>query len=247
MKRILIGLVGLFFATSAALAQTAAPLPTKAPSGPMYPTGFGYYAGIGTAMEMASSTIAVNGTNTNLNSVGAAFAAVAGVQYKLPGKNLGFTEVGVSYANLGSAATCGGVPGVGVACSINGPWTFEITTAIGFDWTLPATALGNVWQQFFGGGSPAQLLPPGLVPTSIFPYIGVSGLINEVNAAVPRASTQTWQAMPALDIGFQNYLANGGMVDVRFEYGFGDASFNVTPGVTAKPGNLLRSVVLYKF
>lgn len=243
-------LVGSLLLPTRANAQTSAP--AKAPAAPIttpsYPTTFGYYAGLGSGLATATSTVSVNGVNTNMNSVGAAFMAVAGVQYVLPGKNLGFTEIGVSYANLGSEATCTGTAGVAIACSVNGPWNFEITDAIGFNWPLPFAYLQQFYQSMFGSSTPLSLLPAGLTPTSMFPYIGASAEFNQVNSAVAGiGSAQVWQAAPAFDIGWLNTMGNGSVIDTRFRYEFDQVSYNITPGVATKPGNKVEAIIVWKF
>lgn len=246
MRKTCLGLI-LSLLSSVAIAGD---LPTKAapaPVAPAYPAGFGYYAGIGSFVETSSSSISVNGVSTNLNSAGAAIEAIVGVQYRMPGNNIGFSEVAVNYTNLGGQTVCSGAAGAAVSCSINGPWGFTLTSAIGFNWLYPFQAI-PAFASLFGGQSPASLLPAGLVPTTSIPYIAVSADINQVNAAVAGlGGAQVWQATPAFDIGILNYLPNGAAVDTRFSYEFADTSFNITPGTTAKKGGTLRAELSYKF
>lgn len=226
-------------AIAADLPKKSAAADAATPSTPLYPTWNGWYGGLGAFGETASSSIQAGGTSTNINTIGAGIQGVVGYQYRI-GNAIGFTEVGINYANLGGSAVLSN----GGNGSISGPWGGTFFTAVAFNWAIPFEMLG-----LFAGQSPSALiptLPNGVTITTVLPYVGGGFDVNQIQAVVNAATGSQAQITPDIGFGMLNTLSNGGVIDARFRYEFPLTSFGVGPGQTAQKNGTMLFDVIYK-
>lgn len=252
MKR-MIQLLLLAGAALLPLPSLAADMPAKAapaanaPTGYPSPTGTGLYGQVGTFADLASSSINTGTSSTNLFSTGGAVSIGAGWQYKLPGSNFGFTEVNASYMNLGGATSCVAASGIIAACSVKGPWSFSVGTAMGFNWTYPLTFIPSL-ASLFNGNTPSSLLPAGVAPTASVPYAGLWMDVDNVSANISGlAGASTWDVSPEFRLGLINYLPQGGgVLKTAVGYEWSQNSLSLGPA-SAKMGNQIKAYLEYAF